>query len=379
MWPASLPCLSPAWPAPSKSPALIRFSRLDFLFITIKKVNMSKRLIIAALAATASLAAVAQDTVTLYGIAYAGVAVENVGTGRAVKLVSGTQSGSRLGFKGSEDLGGGLKALFNLEAGFSIDTGTMSANSQLFNRRAVVGVDGSFGSVTMGREYTPIALIAANNDPLEHGFYGTDLNAFDDKGNTRIVRRASNTVNYETPSFSGVKARAAYGFGEKTVAPAQPLGNWYSLSVDYTNQALYLGAAYQQIERLASGDDKAYILGAAYKFDAFQLRANYLSADPEGANNKFEQVNVGVSMVLGNGRIYTSVQQDRDGAGGKATGYAATYSQNLSKRTNVFASYGTLNNNSTGQFSLYSAGSKLDPAAAGADPSGFAIGMRHKF
>lgn len=342
---------------------------------------MLAKLIVAMLTTGIPVVAIAQGSVTVYGLVDAGVASEDIGAPGTRKslLVGGTQGQSRIGFRGVEDLGGGLKALFNIESGIKLDTGEAGSTTAFWARRSIVGLEGSFGLVTLGREYTPVAQVAGATDPLGHGFYGTDLNAFDDTARDRVIRRASNTVNYKTPSFAGFFGRAVYGFGEQSVSPK--LGDLIGLSVEYSKDALYAGAAYQQIERDVAGDDKQFIAGAGYNFGAYHLKANYISADPTGSANKFQQVNVGVSMGIGQGRLLTSVQWNKGENGAKATGFGATYSYNLSKRTNAFLSYGTLRNNELGRFGLYSATSKLTPSATqlGADPSGLVLGMQHRF
>ena len=329
---------------------------------------------VAALLASIPFAAVAQTNVTLYGIADVSVAAEDNGTDHVVKLSSGNQSSSRLGFRGTEDLGGGLKAFFNLEAGISLDTGA-AADAALFGRRSIVGLEGGFGTLVLGREYTPIAAgVAAATDILGQSFFGGNLSAFT---TGRLTRRSSNSVNYKTPSFGGVKASLVYGLGEKNTGPS---GDLLGLAVDYASGPLFLGAGYHTIKRVATGDDKEYAVGAAYNFGAFDVKANYLVADQDGANNKFEQFNIGVSVGVGTGRLYGNLQQNREG-GAKGNGFAVTYSYPLSKRTNFYTSYAALRNNATGVFGLNSSGTNVTPAktALGTDPSVFTVGMRHTF
>src|SRR6476660_2912926 len=117
---------------------------------------MHHKLLTVAVLAALPLAASAQSSVVVYGIVDASVARENTdfNNGSRTVMASGNQSTSRIGFRGTEDLGNGLKALFNIEAGVAIDTG--AADSSLFGRRAVVGLQGAFGTLTLGREYTPI-------------------------------------------------------------------------------------------------------------------------------------------------------------------------------------------------------------------------------
>lgn len=337
---------------------------------------MQTKHLAAALVAAFPLVAVAQTNVSLYGIADVAVAVEDTdapGSSKRVALNSGNQSSSRLGFRGAEEMGGGLKAVFNLEAGVNLDTG--AGDSALFGRRAIVGLDGAFGTLTLGREYTPIAGVAAATDIFGQGFFGSNLSAFT---TNRLTRRLSNSVNYKTPSFGGVKVSAVYGLGEQATGPSlDTLG----LAVDYSIGQLYLGAGYHVIERVVTGDDKEYVLGAGYKFDMFEVKANYLVADQTGANNKFEQFNLGASVGLGPGRLYANLQQNKIETGAKGKGFAVSYSYPLSKRTNLYTSYATLRNNATGTFGLNSSSTNVTPAATalGSDPSVFAIGMRHSF
>jgi predicted porin len=127
---------------------------------------------ISALTASTPFFASAHSNLSICGLVDIGIASEDVGTSgtRKTALVGGSQGQTRLGFRGTEDLGGGLTALFNIETGFKLDTGEMGSSTAFFARRSVVGLEGSFGSVMLGREYTPIARVAAATDPLGHGF-----------------------------------------------------------------------------------------------------------------------------------------------------------------------------------------------------------------
>ena len=327
---------------------------------------------VAALLVSIPFAAVAQTSVTLYGIADIAMAAEDNGTNKVMKLNSGNQSSSRFGLRGVENLGGGLKALFNLEAGIDLSEG--KGDTDLFGRRSIVGLEGGFGTLTLGREYTPIAGVAGPSDIFGQGFFGSNLSAF---GTDRLTRRLSNSVNYKTVSLGGVKASLTYGLGEKTTGPSNDL---LGLAVNYASGPLFLGAGYHTIKRVATGDDKEYAVGAGYNFGAFDVKANYLVADQAVANNKFEQFNLGASVGVGTGRLYGNIQQNKEG-GAKGKGFAVAYSYPLSKRTNLYTSYATLSNNATGAFGLSSSSTKVTPAktALGTDPSVFAVGMRHAF
>ena len=322
--------------------------------------------------------AAAQSNVQLYGIMDAAVSSQDVGgpEGRSTVVNSGNQSSSRFGFRGTEDLGNGLKAMFNLEAGASIDTG--AGDAALFGRRAVVGLEGGFGSLTLGREYSPIAAVAAATDAFGQGFYGSNLSAFT---TNRLTRRLSNSVNYKSPSWSGLKLLAAYSAGEVTAANT-PSGDLKGVGLEYTLGGLYLGAAYHTIKRVPSDNDKESAIGGAYKFDqlgGFEIKANYMAADREGAV-KYKQANLGGSMPFGAHRVYANYQQQKQGAA-KGNSWALAWTYALSKRTNLYASYASLENNNSGVFGLSSSSVTIAPLATalGKDPDVFSLGLRHSF
>jgi predicted porin len=340
---------------------------------------MQVKRLAAALVAAAPLFAAAQTNVTLYGVVDAAVESADAGgpEGRHTNVQSGDQSGSRFGFRGSEDLGNGLKAIFNLEAGLAVDTGAQDS-AGLFQRRAVVGLEGAFGTVTLGREYSPIATIAGATDEFGQGFYGSNLSGF---GSGKVTRRLSNSVNYKSASFNGFDLLATYSAGEKTTGPS---GDLKGIGAEYKLGGLYLGAAYHNYKRVGTGNDKEYGAGAGYTFadiGGLEIKANYLSADPDGANNKFKQYNLGAGYPFGPSKVYVNLQQNKLENGAKGNAWALAYSYSLSKRTNLYTSYAKLNNNGLAVFGLNSGSNNITPAATalGADPSAFTIGMRHTF
>jgi predicted porin len=347
-----------------------------------------KRLAIALVAATPLFAA-AQTNVQLYGILDAAISSQDTGgpEGRQTVVNSGNQSSSRFGFRGTEDLGNGLKAIFNLEAGTSIDTG--AGDSALFGRRAVVGLEGAFGTVTLGREYSPIANIAAASDAFGQGFYGSNLSAFSNAfpnasatTTNRLTRRLGNSINYKSASFAGFKVLGAFAAGETNPTNTLERGNLFGGGVEYTLGGLYLGAAYQQIKRVPADEDKETAIGGAYKFEqlgGFEIKANYMKAE-RPALADYKQANIGGSIPFGANRFFVNFQQQKQG-GAKGETWALAYTYSLSKRTNVYASYASLDNNNTGVFGLTSSSVTVAPPATllGADPKVLSLGLRHAF
>lgn len=343
---------------------------------------MQYKALAAALITTLPLLAHAQSNVTIYGIMDAAVAVEDTGVpgeSRRTVINSGNQSSSRLGFRGTEDLGNGLKAIFNVEAGVAIDTG--AADSALFGRRSVVGLQGGFGQLTIGREYSPIASVAAATDVFGQGFYGSNLSAFTAN---RLTRRLSNSVNFKSAPMAGFSLLAAYGAGERT---GDPSGDLMGVALEYAHGPFYAGAGYHRLERLATQDDKELAFGAGLKLGDVDIKANYLSADQAGANNEFEQMNLGAAYTMGADKFFVNLQRNEIESGARGNAWAVAYTHALSKRTNLYASYGSMRNDARGSFGLNSSSTALTPtttgstpvSVAGADPRVLALGVRHAF
>ena len=337
---------------------------------------MQRKILAAAIFAILPAAAMAQSNVQMYGIADAAISQQDTGTpgtGKNWVVNSGNQSSSRIGFRGTEDLGNGLQAMFNIEAGVALDTG--AADSSLFGRRSVVGLQGNFGLITVGREYSPIAAVAAMSDIFGQGFYGSNLSAF-----TRLTRRLSNSVNYKSSAWNGLRGYLAYSAGENLTGIG-PSGNLYGAAVEYNLGDLGLSAGYHEIKRLATGNDKEMAFGAAYKLGQFEFKGGYLVKNEVGPNNKFEQYNLGAAYTLDANKFYFNYQNDKLENGAKGKAYAVAYSYSLSKRTNLYASYATLDNNNLGVFGLSSSSVAIAPAATalGGDPKVLSLGMRHSF
>jgi len=347
---------------------------------------MKKRFLILAVAATLPPAAFAQTNVTLYGIADAGVGwVDTGASGDSSTMVveSGYQAPSRFGLRGTEDLGNGLKAVFNLESGIKVDTGATDA-AGFFQRRAVVGLAGSFGEVVLGRDYTPAYRSAAITDVMAYGLYG-NWTAFH-TGAGGITSRASNGVHY-TGKFSGLTVRATYAEGE--VSSPSSAGDIYGIAADYMQGPLTLQGYYQEVNNSAGDAVKQAGLGAGYKFGSFRVTLTYGIADNEkgieSTTNieKTEGLGLGAGVKVGAGEILAQVIQLRRsmvvGDDPKATVFGIAYVHPLSKRTNLYATMGMTRNDRHGAFPLWAASNSVAAGGVGEDPKGVAIGIRHLF
>jgi predicted porin len=224
----------------------------------------------------AAFPAQAQSALTIYGIIDAALVYSSNQNGASnVYIRSGNLSASRLGFKGTEDLGDGLQALFQLEGGYEVDTGAQSSSGAVFNRQAFVGLAASrYGSLTAGRQYTPYYLLVGPLGPTSAltgatGAHPGDIDALD------TTVRSNNSVAYTTPVWSGLQMSALYGFGEQPGRRA--VGSTVSVALKYDYQQWALALGYQ---KLNNGDAVGVRSpNASSSFTVSPINAGYLSAD----------------------------------------------------------------------------------------------------
>ncbi|MEA3101222.1 porin, partial [Caballeronia mineralivorans] len=179
-------------------------------------------------------AAHAQNSVTLYGVIDAGlIYVHNAnGNQKQVGTNSGTLSGDRWGLKGQEDLGGGLKAIFQLENGFDVNTGKLNQGGREFGRQAFVGLTSDkLGTVTLGRQYDPLVdmVQGITADNYFGGIFATpgDIDNYDNS------LRTSNAVKYVSPTYAGIQFEGLYGFSNAAGTTGQ--GQTWSGAAAYNN------------------------------------------------------------------------------------------------------------------------------------------------
>ena len=359
---------------------------------------MKKTLVaIAALAAFG--AASAQSSVTLYGRIDAAIGSQKttqggntttgvVGAGyndKGIQMISGGRTGSRWGLRGSEDLGGGLKANFTLEQGFNIDDGTAVVAARQFHRTAKVGLSGGFGSLDVGRQYDVVDTMYANYDSMgsssnysANGALTTCTSAASPNAHAGAVGdcviRQDNSVIYTTPKMGGLSASAMWAPGENKTAAASA-GKSYGVMVNYGNGPIGIGAGYQSNK--ASGAVAAtthYILGAQYDLGVAKLFGQYASGKVKsaaaGARYEDKGFSLGAVVPFGAARLIAAyAKEDTDNNAGakmmttKAFGLMAQY--DLSRRTSVYAAYRNL---------------RSDPvAAAQIKTVNYGLGLVHNF
>ena len=174
---------------------------------------MKKSICTAAALASLSVTAHAQGSVTLYGLIDGSVAyTTNQGGGKTWAMGSGATRGSRVGFVGSEDLGGGTRAIFRLENGFDVTDGSLGQGGLMFGRQAYVGLSSSYGMVTLGRQYDSVVDYTG---ALEVGsqwgsFYAAHPGDLDNLNNTN---RVNNAIKYTSKNLSGETFGGLYSLG----------------------------------------------------------------------------------------------------------------------------------------------------------------------
>lgn len=395
---------------------------------------MQKKIIALAVAGLMSGAAFAQSNVTVYGVVDVyGVSgkANNATTDKFNGINAGGLSGSRLGFKGVEDLGGGLQAVFVLEAGTldntanatttdaqaagtTVDTADYNTSNGIDSwRQAYVGLTGGFGTVVAGRLQNPGYDFAAKYDAHGASIFSPVGQLSDNAGLSISARdalgRLDNAVAYISPSFGGLTVKAAYAFGEQVkgkdpvsfdspggtdVAKAQSV---WALAADYDNGPLSVGAVYHDLNDIGSTlagaaaiDRKEWGLGAKYNFGMVTPFVSYQQSKQTQAAtwDKFKLWNIGARVQAGAagsvGIAYGNIKQtDETGAGNmKATSWGLDYQHALSKRTTAYVGYSRISNDAGLSYALLNLkGSGAASVTAGLDQtsSQFALGLRHTF
>jgi predicted porin len=384
---------------------------------------LNKKVFAAATLAVFATAAHAQSSVTLYGLIDAGISYVNnsktaTGHDNLFKYDDGVAQGSRWGLRGTEDLGGGLKALFVLESGFNSGNGTLGQGGALFGRQAYVGLskDG-IGSLTFGRQYSFSTDYLGGNystgGQTVAGNYAYHINDVDQLTSSRI----NNAVKFSSANFAGLTFGAMYGFsnqagafaGSPTVGTTAGSSRAYSFGVNYANGPFGVGAAYTDIRFPAQStpafstamanvttgtvrDLRTFGVGGRYTIAAATLWALYTNTRFEpitGGTTTFAAYEAGAkyaftpALTAGAGYTYMHLSNANRGHWNQAD-LSVDYA--LSKRTDVYAlgiyQIASGHNAATGdvQAQIGSSTSYFNTSGTGSDNQlAFRVGIRHKF
>lgn len=337
--------------------------------------------------------AFAQSRVTLYGVADVGIEyLSNVpsassGGSSQVRMSSGNMSTSRWGMRGVEDLGGGLKAIFELESGIAFDTGAQSNSTRLFDRGAFVGLSSKYGQLTLGRQTTPLHDTAILFDPMG---YAPRYSLF--MSDDTLAGRADNAIKYRG-KFSGLTVGALYSFG-RTGGGEVP-GNYkvdrnMGLSLTYATGPLAVGAAYDEFQgtSVASADrkDRRAVVGASYAFGpatAFigyrWYNGNVGTLPTDRSNLYWGGLRYAVSPALTlTGAVYYTDSRNSDA---DPFMFVASADYAFSKRTDVYMNIGYALNRGNSQLGINGFNSLASPnnVVPGKDQTGVVVGVRHRF
>ncbi|MGF6758657.1 porin [Paraburkholderia sp. GAS42] len=270
-----------------------------------------------AVIALASQQAFAQSSVTLYGVADVSVRYltnTNANNDNRLYMTNGAVTNSRWGVKGTEDLGGGLKAIFRLESGINLQDGSFADSGRMFNRAAYVGLDSKYGTVTLGRQKTPLFDILADvYDPLTVGNY------FENAWLPVALGAglyADNAIKY-AGTFGGLSVEAMYSFGTnyESTGPGGfsgqipghlGAGNMYGLTVSYVMGPLSVAAGAQQNSDNSNHKQTVFNANMVYAFSTTKVYVGYLhSKDDTGFVDSVlaqQPLVPGVDIVKGSGR-----------------------------------------------------------------------------
>ncbi len=323
---------------------------------------MKRSLLIAALSTVAAGSALAQSTVTVYGRLNETIERQKDAAGDSVTRL--VDNASRLGFKGTEDLGGGLKANFLIEHRFNADTGTV--NGDFWSGDSWVGLSSGFGDLRLGRMTSGAYFATADYVSYHNHDTGSSADALYSLGFQSWV--TNNKISYTTPSLAGATVELQYSLRESTTVG----NNAVDLAVNYGIGDLALGAGYTK-----RGDDEQFAIRGQYTFGAFTLGGYYqrtmLEAYAAGLGAPFSDGKANIVRLTGMYTLGASEFHANVGLAGKVDGVSDTdakqftlgYNYNLSKRTKAYTYYTKLD--------------AKDATPYASDFSSIAVGIRHNF
>jgi len=325
-----------------------------------------KKSLVALAVLAASGAAMAQSSVTLFGIVDAGYAVGNGSISDKTQLRNSGYNSSRLGFRGVEDLGGGMKAGFHLEGALSNDDGTPGGFN--FQRRSVVTLSGKMGELILGRDYTPQFWSETVYDPFGTNGVGTNI-AFNKGGATGV--RSNNGIGYKSPSMGGVALWAQTWMGENP-SGVPKVGNGNGFRLTYDQGPISAAIADSSLTTGAGTTNKTSNMAASYDLKVAKLMIQSNKTKITGAANIKGGV-VGALVPLAGGTFRIAASRT-DQAGKKSSLTAVGFVQPMSKRTDLYATYARVSNSGGANAALNGA-----VTAANNGSTGYEFGVKHAF
>lgn len=343
------------------------------------------RIALATLAVMGATTAMAQSSVTLYGRINTTVEHQKLGDQSATGMVN---NASRFGFRGTEDLGGGLKAGFVLESGFNSDTGTGSGwthptTGMSFARQSEVNLSGGFGMVRLGNFVPESYYASADYVSMHNHDTGSSSDALYQDPVWFGGLSTKNKIGYRTPTMGGLTVDASMSLHEK-----DPTLNYqkygYDLAANYNTGPLALGAGYSRV-----GADWQASLRGLYTFGQFTVGGYYQRSHQDSTrlgwmNGNRNNFRLSAMYAMGASEFHANVGRANSWSNlssSAATQFTLGYNYNLSKRTKVYTYYTRVNN---GNNASYGYGNALSDSMTAGQPTGkdfssFALGVRHNF
>jgi predicted porin len=317
----------------------------------------------------------AQSSVTLYGSLDTSIEVTNPGAGWVARMDSGAYRGSRFGLRGSEDIGGGNKLLFELESGFSSADGTLAVANTIFNRQAWIGAGGDWGTVRAGRQYSPIYIPFKGQ--LDAFGAGTIASGLDNL--SKITPYESDAITYLSPDIHGFTTTLMVALRDGTTD-----GNGLAGAIetfDYRIGPLHASYAHQQTH--GDGALRANLGGVSYVYGPVTGYLSFFNGD--GGTPRYHSDGASVSALYAvTSRFRASLGytylRDRSGGDDDADQFSAACEYDMSKRLLLYASAGWLRNRGDATFTLRGVNVVgLTPSYPGAPVRGVQIGMLERF
>ncbi|MBL0075527.1 MAG: porin [Rhodocyclaceae bacterium] len=359
---------------------------------------MQKKIIALAIAGLASSAAFAQTNVTVYGkIDMSYEHSSGTGGSKTTGINSGGHDGSRLGFRGEEALGGGMKAIFGLEYGsLKADTNAGITGS----RQSYVGLSGNFGTIIAGNIYATGANWAGKYDSLDAANSYSPLQYFNGNFGATINPYATqNSVGYTSPSMSGFTLRGVVGFAPMkldTVAFNTNQERLYGVGVDYDMGPLSVGVVHHRVNHIGNtgpADQRENAVAATYDFGPLALTGTWQTMKSENAagatNADFNIKSIGMTVPVTKNDLlrlmYARFDNKMAGAAANddANSWGVVFEHSLSKRTIGYAGYNKMNNKGAATFKTPAGngngGVTNATVAPGGDSNGYGFGVIHNF
>jgi predicted porin len=331
--------------------------------------------VLASIAVHATLAH-GQSAVTLYGALDTSIEITNPGAGYVARMDSGAYRGSSIGLRGAEDVGNDIKILFNLENGFSSADGSFAVANTVFNRQAWIGLGTPYGTVRIGRQYSPIYIpFKGQLDAFDAGTIASGLDNL-----SKITPYESNAITYLSPEFHGFSTTIMASLRDSGDEDGNGLAGHIE-TFAWREGPLRISYAHQQTH--GSGALRANLGGISYVFGPVTGFLSFFNGD--GGTPRYHNDGVSVSARYAlNTRFRASLGytylRDRSGGDSNADQLSAACEYDVSKRALLYASAGWLRNRGQGEFTLRGVNvTGLAPSWPGASVRGVQFGMIDRF